>query len=188
MVPAGYMAKRVRSRPEWLTAPQVVDLYSVSGCASRDFASWIQYWKHNGYWFFDTPELIEQVAREAGVELEGTTLFFYEIYEQEFDELHGLWADLVPQSFPTQVIAPPEKDLDGYDVVSYSCGTSAECSPLSCNHLATEVETNSHCLLASLEQAKQLLESGLFTGSEPGPFRAVAVYSVPWLPDPGSPS
>ena len=184
MVPAGYMAKRVRSRPEWLSAAQVVDLYSVSGCASEDFASWISYWKHNGYWFFDAPHVIEQVAQDDGVELEGTRLFFYEIYEREFDEIDGVWSDLVPESFPTQVIVPPEKVLDVYDVVSYSCGTSAECSPLSCNHLASEVETNSHCLLASLEHAKQLLGGGLFTGSEPGPFRVVAVYSVPWPHDP----
>jgi hypothetical protein len=62
---------------------------------------------------------------------------------------HGrCWAE---PSFPTQVIVPPEKVLDGYDVVSFHAGTSAECSPLSCDGLATEVETNSHCLLATLE-------------------------------------
>src|SRR5215472_10259035 len=108
MVPAGYMAKRVSSRPEWLAATQVVDLYSVSSCVSSDFASWISYWKHNGYWLFDAPEVIEQVAREDGVELEGTSLFFYEVYEKEFDEIHGLWSDFVPESFPTRVVVPPE--------------------------------------------------------------------------------
>ena len=117
-------------------------------------------------------------------ELEETRLFFCELYEQEFDETDGVWVDFVPESFTTQVIVPPKRVLDGYDVVSYSCGTSAECSPLSCNHLASEVDTNSHCLLASLEHAKQLLGGGLFTGSEPGPFRVVAVYSVPWPHDP----
>jgi hypothetical protein len=181
MVPAGYMAKRVCARPEWLTAPQVVDIYSVSHCVSRDFASWIPYWKHNGYWFFDSPEVIEHVAREEGVELQGARLFFYELYEQEFDEIEETWADVGPEpSFPTQVIVPPEKVLQGYDVVSFQAGTSAECSPLSCNHLAAEVETNSHCLLVTLERAKQLLEGGVFTGSEPGPFRVFAVYSVAW--------
>jgi hypothetical protein len=175
------MAKRVSARPEWLTAAQVVDIYSVSHCVSEDFASWIAYWKHNGYWFFDSPEVIERVAREGGVDLQGTSLFFYEVYGQEFDEVEGTWADFGPElSFPTQVIVPAEKVLDGYDVVSFECGTSAECSPLSCNHLATDVETNSRCLLASLEQAKQLLEGGAFRGSEPGPFRVFAVYSVAW--------
>jgi hypothetical protein len=182
MVPAGYMAKRVSTRPEWLTAAQVVDIYSVSPCGSRDFAQWVRYWKHNGYWLFDSPELIEDVAREAGVELVGTSLFFYEIYEQEFDEINGTWRDFDPE-FPTRVIVPAERVLDGYDVVSFSCGTSAECSPLSCNHLATDVETNSHCLLPTLDQAKHLLEGGVFSGCEPGPFRVFAVSSVVWSYD-----
>jgi hypothetical protein len=175
------MAKRVSARPEWLTAAHVVDIYSVSHCVSKDFSSWITHWKHNGYWLFDSPEVIERVAREDGVELQGTSLFFYEVHVQEFDEAEEIWADFAPEpSFPTNVIVPPKKVLEGYDVVSFQCGTTAECSPLSCNHLAAEVETNSHCLLATLEQAKQLLEGGVFSGSEPGPFRVLAVYSVAW--------
>jgi hypothetical protein len=57
MLPAGYMAKRVRKRPDWLAATQVIDIYSVSSCHSENFADYIPYWKHNGYWFFDSPKL-----------------------------------------------------------------------------------------------------------------------------------
>src|SRR4051812_9508347 len=39
MLAAGYMAKRVSDSPEWLAAEQVVDIYSVSGCISKDFAN-----------------------------------------------------------------------------------------------------------------------------------------------------
>jgi hypothetical protein len=42
------------------------------------------------------------------------------------------------------------------------------------------VETNSHCLLASFEQAQELLEGGTFADTEPGPFRVFAVYPVVW--------
>src|SRR5262249_37431297 len=86
MIPAGYTAKRASPRPEWLAAEQVVDIYSVSGCISAAFADYIPYWKHNGYWLFDAPEVIRQLARENAIDLEGTTLFYYEVYEQEFDE------------------------------------------------------------------------------------------------------
>jgi hypothetical protein len=48
MIPVGYMAKRVHKRPDWLQAPHVVDIFSVSGCISEDFADYINYWKHNG--------------------------------------------------------------------------------------------------------------------------------------------
>jgi hypothetical protein len=70
--------------------------------------------------------------------------------------------------------------LEGYDVVTFSVGTSAECSPLSCCSLATEVETNEHCLLPSFERAQRLLNEGRFDNTEPGPFRIFAVYSVGW--------
>ena len=181
MLPAGYMAKRVSRSPQWLAAEKVVDIYSVSGCVSADFAQYIPYWKHNGYWLFDSPEVIRQLARDHSIDLEGTSLFYYEVYEHEFDEDVELWREFEPQpEFPTQVIAPAQKALAGYDVACFSCGTNVECSPLSCNRLAEEVDTNSHCLLASLDQARELLERGTFTGTEPGPFRIFAVYPVAW--------
>ncbi len=100
MIPVGYMAKRVSPRPEWLAAERVADIYSVSMCISKNFADYIPYWKHNGYWFFDTPEIIEQLAREHAIDLHGTSLFYYEVYEHEFDEdrgvVEGLRACVVP--------------------------------------------------------------------------------------------
>jgi hypothetical protein len=56
MIPVGYMAKRVCRTPDWLGAPHVIDVYSVSGCISENFADYIQYWRHNGYWLFDSPD------------------------------------------------------------------------------------------------------------------------------------
>jgi len=79
------MAKRLYKRPEWLKAPHVDEIYSVSGCISEDFADYILYWKHNGYWFFDSPEIIKSVAKENTIQFEGTSLFYYEVFEMEFD-------------------------------------------------------------------------------------------------------
>ena len=134
MIPVGYMAKRVSTRPEWIQSERVVDVYSVSNCVSHDFADYIKYWKHNGFWFFDSPEIIRQLAQENSVDLKGTRLFYYEVHELEFDEAEG----------------------------------------------QSEVETNQHCLMASLEQAQQLLENGKFKNAEPGPYRIFAVYSSGW--------
>ena len=182
MIEAGYMAKRVVKRPDWLKADQVVDIYSVSNCNSKDFADYINYWKHNGFWLFDSPEIIQALARENSVDIGDTQLFFYEVYGLEYDDDRENWKGFVPEeSFTTNVVVPAEKSLVGYDVVTFSTGNSAECSPLSCNSIASEVSTNEHCLLASLEEAKRLLEDGKFNNSEPGPFRIFAVYSVPWL-------
>jgi hypothetical protein len=179
MVPAGYMAKRVVQRPDWLHAERVLSIYSVSGCISGNFADYIGFWKHNGYWLFDSPDIIIGLARTNNVDLADTMLFFYEIHEQQFNA--GEWAPFAPDSsFGTSVSVPEAKILEGYDVVTFYAQSSPECSPLSCNALASDVETNARCLLPSLEQARTLLENGTFNNSEPGPYRIVAVYSVAW--------
>jgi len=179
MIPVGYMAKRVSARPAWLDAERVKDVYSVSGCVSKNFADYISYWKHNGYWFFDSPELIVDVARDHSVDLEGTTLFFYDAHELEFVEREQRWMPFEPETaFATRVVPPSQRALEGYDVVTFSTGNSPECSPLSCCMLARDMETNEHCLLPSADLAMQLVEEGTFVNTEPGPYRVLAVYSV----------
>lgn len=181
MIPAGYMAKYVSSRPDWLKTERVADIYSVSNCMSREFSDYINFWKHNGYWFFDSPEIIREVAKEHLLDLTKTSLFYYEVHDFEFDESEGLWKPYAPEpSFTTQIVEPKTKRLEGYDIVTFNARANPECSPLSCNSLATEVETNQHCLLSSFEHARELLEQGKFKNSEPGPYRIFAVYSVPW--------
>jgi len=181
MIPAGYMAKRIATRPDWLQADHVVDVYSVSHCVSNDFANYINYWKHNGYWLFDSPEIMRELANEHSLDLTSTTLFYYEIHEREYDEQEQSWKPFGPQpSFTTAIVQPKYSHLEGYDVVTFSVHTNPECSPLSCNSLASEVETNEHCLLSSFEEAKQLLEEGKLDHSEAGPYRIFAVYSVQW--------
>jgi GH35 family endo-1,4-beta-xylanase len=86
MTPVGYMAKTVIKKPEWLKADVVQDVYSVTNCLSKNFADYIKYWKHNGYWFFDSRDIIDNLAKENSLDLQGTTLFYYEVYELEFHD------------------------------------------------------------------------------------------------------
>ena len=179
MIPAGFMAKRVCQKPDWLRASGVVDIHSVSRCISADFAEFIQYWKHNGFWLFDSPEVIRTIARENSFDLAGTSLFYYEAHEQEFDG--GNWIAWGPDpSLPTHVVPPSAKNLKGFDVVTFYARTSPECSPLSCNSMAEALHANSHCLFASFEEAETHLNNGAFQNCEPGPYRIFAVYSVDW--------
>jgi hypothetical protein len=179
MIPVGYMAKHVSRKPNWLVASQVIDVYSVSGCISDHFADFIKYWKHNGYWFFDSPEIIKSVAKEDSLSLQGMSLFCYEAHEMEFDG--EKWRPNAPEtSFPTNVVLPSWKQLEGFDVITFSARTSPECSPLSCNSLAKDLRTNEHCLFDSLDEAETNIKSGAFTKCEPGPYRIFSVYSVDW--------
>jgi hypothetical protein len=179
MTPAGYMFKKVVRRPDWLKAGNVNDIYSLSGCLSENFTDYFGYWKHNGYFLFNSPAVMEKIVRDNNLDLIGVTLFYYEVFENEFDDNLKRWSTFEPEaSFPTNVEEPKWAQLEGYDVTTFSVGASPECSPLSCNGLAAKVAANRHCLFESFEQAKQSLEAGKFDSSEPGPFRIFAVYTL----------
>ena len=179
MIPAGYIAKTVVSRPDWLKANGVEDIYSVSGCISKDFANSINFWKHNGYCLFDSPTVIEQVASEQSIDITETTMFYYEVYEQELDDAKDRWCPYEGErSLPTNIRSPEKKILAGFDVVHSLMRNSPECSPLSCNSLANDIQTNAHCLLPDFETAKRLVERGRFNDSEPSPYRIFAVYTL----------
>jgi hypothetical protein len=146
---------------------------------SENFTDYISLWKHNGHWFFDSPQIIKEIAREHVIDIQGASLFYYEMYEKEFDGTS--WLDLpADASSVTKVLRPENKQLEGFDVVSFYAKTSPECSPLSCNSLAEGLPTNEHCLFESFENAEKALNEGSFENAEPGPYRIFAVYSVMW--------
>lgn len=178
MIPVGYMSKKVAKNPDWLKVEPVVDIYSVSGCVSENFADYINFWKHNGYWLFDSPSAIQELSTKESIDLCGTTLFYYEAYEFEYDEDTNQWVAFAPEpSFATNVQLPSRQHLEGFDVVTFWAHTSPECSPLSCCSLAKETSVNEHCLFRTFDEAKDALERGLFVNSEPGPYRIFAVYT-----------
>lgn len=179
MIPAGYMYKTIMKKPDWLESDQVSDIYSVSSCMSEDFADWIKYWKHNGHWLFDSPAIIKAIAHEHNISLYGMKLFFYSIYEQQWETDAKKWKPYRPEdSLLTHVILPQQSKPEGYDIVSFSCQNSAECSPLSCNRMAQAIKVNPHCLLDSFEGAKLLLEGDAFKDCEPGPYRIYEVHTI----------
>jgi hypothetical protein len=178
MIPAGYMYKKVALAPHDVAASSP-DIYSVSGCISKCFAEYIPYWRHNGYWLFDSPQIIQALAAENAIDLSGLTLFYYEIFEHQYEAAGQRWLPFGPESsIPTNVHRPQATHLEGYDVVTFAAQTNPECSPLSCNSFAANVPVNRHCLFDSFEEAKRSVEGGLFNQGEPGPFRIFAVHTV----------
>lgn len=178
MLPVGYMRKRVAKKPDWLKAG-IDDIYSVSGCVSQNFADYIRFWNHNGYWLFDSPSVIEKLSGAERICLSDTTLFYYEAHELEYDEETGQWSAIGPEaSFVTDVQVPSEKHLEGFDVVTFFAHAGPECSPLSCCALARDFPVNAHCLFRTFAEARTAVEAGRFNNSEPGPYRILAVYTV----------
>ena len=60
-------------------------------------------------------------------------------------------------------------------MVTYSHGNDPECSPLSCNGLADEVETNEYCLIDNFEDAIKLAQNMDIKKGEPGPYRIIKI-------------
>jgi hypothetical protein len=179
MIPLGYMLKSVMSpAPEWMGAPKVEAVHSVSGCVSSDFGDYIPLWRHNGWWMFDTSEAAQNAAEGLGVEVGPLKAFFYEAFHYQYDGQSRTWAHFAPDDFPTNVVPPSASTLNGFDVVTFFAGTSPECSPLSCNGLASSLDVNSRCLFDTLGEARIAIESGAFANAEPGPYRIIAVRSV----------
>ena len=107
MIPLGYMAKHVATRPEWLKASGVEEILSVSSCNSKDFADWINYWRHNGYWLFDSPSAILDLAQEHGLDLSDCRWFYYEGHETTYDDDARAWLSYTPDpSFGTTIETP----------------------------------------------------------------------------------
>jgi hypothetical protein len=65
----------------------------------------------------------------------------------------------------------------GYDVVSRSLGSNFECSPLSCNSAAEEIEVNGYCLIDRLEAAVEAARTFSSGNWEPGPYYVLEVLS-----------
>ena len=60
-----------------------------AGASPNNFADYVTFWKHNGYWLFDSPAVITDIARENNIDLAETMLFFYEVHELQFNS--GVW-------------------------------------------------------------------------------------------------
>jgi hypothetical protein len=179
MIDAGYMAKIVAGRPEIIRSASIKDVYSLASCVSKPCVEDLEFEARNRFGLFSSRDKIFQLAEKKGVDLSQAKLFYYELFEQEFDEITRKWTAFELPSFDTMpIMKPAKRNLEGFDCLNFSADLYFQCSPLSCNGLADKLKVNEHCLFPSLEAAKQSLESGEFDHTKPGPYRIFAVYTV----------
>jgi hypothetical protein len=167
----GYFPKRRTKRPEWLNAPRVDELSSVSTCFATAPSGWIEHWRHNELWVYDTPDIaLSVVPADARSEFD---LYAYRMFPLQI-------ADTQDEPFPIPALAvePMASGFQrlGYDIVTRAAQTSFECSPLSCNHMAEHTPTNRYCLLDDAETAFQLARTFEGDGCEPGPYHIIEVW------------
>ncbi|MGE0816781.1 MAG: hypothetical protein AB7O28_01555 [Vicinamibacterales bacterium] len=166
----GYFAKRRTPRVDWLAAPQVREICSVSACIAEAPDGWIDRWTHNHLWVYDTPERARDVVSAA--QREHFDLFAYRLVPLLFRDGRTEPLELPPTA-PSPI--PEGFEALGFDAVSRSAGTSFECSPLSCCNLAGAHGANEWCLFDSSERAAAAAAEWSRGGAEPGPYVVIEV-------------
>lgn len=179
----GYLAKKVVKRPDWIRSRNVSEICSVSGCISPAPEHGIERWTHNGFGLYNTERLAWDTVPIG--EADQYTLFAYRMLPLRFDkdgmhefdpqaELGLMGSKAEPGTLLDEAQIAAYTSL-GYDVVSRSCGTWFECSPLSCNGLEAERKVNAYCLLDSVDEAIDLAKECGLTEPEPGPYHVLEV-------------
>ena len=173
MIDAGFFAKRIEPKPEFLKAPGVREICSVSGCISSGPEKWIELWLHNDLGWFNR---IADAGRVIpGGEEAHYRLFAYRLYPEVFTRT-GRVPLVIPPNVAPEAISGDFRRL-GFDSANKSMESvlGLECSPLSCNSMADELAVNEFCLFAELSAAIAAAERFAAEQPEPGDYYVVEV-------------
>ena len=167
----GYFPKHIVSRPDWIRAPGVIEVCSVSNCVSAGPEGWVDRWLHNELAWYDSADLARQVVPPGGPQ---ARIFAYRLLDIRFAagrEAPWPWPSVAPLA-----LGAPFRSI-GFDAVSKSMDTmlTFECSPLSCNDLARDWGANQHCLLNTMDEALRAAERFSIEQPEPGAYYVVEV-------------
>lgn len=176
MIDAGYFAKRIELAPEWLKAPGVREICSVSHCISTAPPDWVQQWCHNAWGWYDSAADARSVV-PRGHEAE-YRVFAYRLYPEVFTP-----GGRVPLAVPRDVRPDPIPETFqrlGFDSVSKFMDSvlGLECSPLSCNSMAAEMATNECCLFPTIDAAVAGADRFAREQPEPGDYYVVEVLEL----------
>jgi hypothetical protein len=178
----GYFPKRTAGKLDWLADAGVEEVCSVSTCISKGPDGWVDRWLHNPLGFFPSEEIAWGVV---GVDREAYDMYAYRMIEAAFQPGGGArsFDQHECRSFEASVLAEPlpaDYELLGWDVAGNWLGwqqsMSFECSPLTCNGMAREIETNRHGLIWTLAEAiPAALQIGI-EQPEPGTYYLLEVW------------
>jgi hypothetical protein len=173
MVDAGFFAKRIAPKPEFLRAPGVREICSVSQCISSGPEKWIDLWLHNDLGWFN--RIADAVCVIPALENSQYRVFAYRLYPEVFTK-SGRVPFVNPGNVQPEPIPGGFRRL-GFDSASKSMASvlGLECSPLSCNGMAAELAVNEFCLFAELSDAIAGAERFAAEQPEPGDYYVVEV-------------
>ena len=183
MTDAGYFAKRVAAKPEWLNAGAVHEICSASHCISSAPDDWIDRWLHNEFgWFNRASDALAVVPPDQKAEFR---TFAYRIFPHLFRGGQRHEMEIPPDVHPDPI--PTSFTSLGFDSINKFMPSvlGFECSPLSCNSMASEMGANAYCLFDSLEAAIAGATRFSIEQPEPGDYYVVEVLEGPRAETPG---
>jgi hypothetical protein len=177
VIDAGYFAKVVASRPAFLKSARVREICSVSLCISAGPDDWVGQWRHNWLGWFNAPDDAWSVVPEE--DRSRYRLFGYRLGPIRFNR-----GTSEPVTIPDDVhpLPIPESFVSlGYDAVNKSMESvlGFECSPMSCNSMADEIEANDYCLFSTEADATSAANRFSVEQPEPGVYYVVQVLEAP---------
>ncbi len=168
----GYFPKKRLPTPERLSGTAAEEVCSISECLAPGPPDWIEHWIHNDWGYFNSVADALSVVPGDGSEYQILALA---LLPQRF--VNGDSAAMEIQA--PQVEALPDSFVPlGFDVASKSESVTFECSPLSCNLMAAEIQVNRYCLLDDLEQALQAASRFSLEQPEPGAYYVIQVHML----------
>lgn len=173
----GYFPKLVLPRlDDWWMADNVEEICNVGECIDETPRGWIDLWKHNACFFYDSVEAAEAVA---AIDPRRFEVFAYRVLDRRFDESGE--SDILLRPVSPAPLAPDWRMI-GYDPVEctqgFETGAAVECSPLSCNRVSKEVAVNRFCLIDEFDRALDLAAKfgAQAIPVEPGPYYLFEVW------------
>jgi hypothetical protein len=174
VIEAGYFVKQIAPKPEAMPVPGVREICSVSECISPGPEGWVEHWRHNQFgWYNRVADALDVVPAD---QRSNYRVFAYRLYPEMFRKGRRIPV-AVPEDVRPEPVPSNFRTL-GFDAVSKTPETvlSFECSPLSCNGMASEMEVNEYCLFPDLDAALRGAERfSREEGVEPGDYYVVEV-------------
>jgi hypothetical protein len=173
VIDAGYFAKHVQPRPDWIRTAAVREICSVSDHISEAPDGWVDRWLHNQFgWFNRISDALGVVPEEQRAVFQ---VFAYRVHPEVFRP-DGRVPLVVPSDVKPDPIPASFQSL-GFDSVNKSMPDvqGFECSPHSCNGMDEECPVNEFCLFATLDEAIAGAVRFAFEQPEPGDYYVVEV-------------
>lgn len=170
----GYFPKRTSRPPDWPGPAVVEEICSACACMTEEPADWINQWKHNDSFLYDSEDLARSMI--PATDDPGTwSIFAYRRFPIRFradrddiTELPKLDVAPLPAGYVSLGYAAVSDDLEGQV-------SGFQCSPLSCNLRAPDYQVNRHCLLDDREMAFAAARDFASGNAEPGPYYVVEI-------------